>query len=221
MSVIGNASPQVLKNKGIPVKIHKVVKDEGGVWQRITDPDTGEAVLLDVWMQITNDVLADIEERWGSLEQWQEILSKKPFSVVGATMALILGYQGADGLDYRRAGRAMVDGGISDYANAIGVAVQLANGADAVGAGEDLAAGKKAAEKARQDQAVAVAKARVEREESEVRVVQGEVVESDTPTLPLSVEAGISTQPGTPSTPGTTGSNSGASSDELSTSSGV
>lgn len=211
MSVLGNASPQVLKNKGVPVAIHPVAKDEAGQWQRIGTGSDDDSGLVTVWLQITNDVLADIEERWGSLQDWQEALEKKPFSVVGTTIALVLGYWDGGNPDYKRAGKAMVDGGISDYANGIGVAVQLANGMDAVGAGEDLAAGKKAAAKARDEQARQVAEQRAKRDE-ESRTVQGEVVESGTPTLHPSDGAEGLPELTTGSTPGTTGSKDGASS---------
>lgn len=196
MSIVStSASPQVLKNRGIPAKFHAVEQSPTGRWVRKFD-EAGEPQFENGYLQMTNSVLADIEDEeigWGSLEAWQEGLQKKPFQTLTATVALLRDWRtGDDRPDRRRAGAAMIDGGVSDYSVAVGSAFMLANGAPEDRVGKQLT-----------DNLT---------EATSKQKVQWDKVFEDT-------EGGILTPP-SDGTRGELGSKAGASSDALSTSSG-
>lgn len=150
--------PQVLRNRGIPVKVHRLVLDGAGdpvrPYQREFDGTGENAELLtdEVWVQLTNAVLADFEDDeigWGSLDNWQAALVETPYKALVRTFALALGYHvpgmstpgGSPVPDLRRAGTLMLDGLTDDYATVIGAAFALANGVSPERVGELLRAG--------------------------------------------------------------------------------
>lgn len=152
-------SANVLKNRGVPVFVHRLVTDpETG---RAATPyeraftgegDAGEPVYDEVFIQFTTSVLVDMENPetgWGNLDEWQEQLGTLPTSALAKTIAFCLelfvpGAYSASGYplpDLRRAGKMMLDGRADDYATAVGAAFALANGVSAERAGEVLRAG--------------------------------------------------------------------------------
>lgn len=204
-AVVGTPTPQILQNRGVPVKFYSIEQAEGGRWVRKYD-DLGEAITEVKYLQMTNAVLSDIEDEvvgWGGMEGWQNALQSQPFRTLGKSMALLLGYwlpANGDGVslpDIRRAGQAMIDGETSAYQVALLASFMLANGApgDRVGKqlAEQLSAAGKQAEK-------------MWAEAFEESKEPGGV--NATPTLPNA---------DTPSLPG---SETGSSSDETPTSSG-
>ena len=115
-------TPAVLKNKGVPVKI-AVLREEGGRWLPIFDAD-GEQETEEFHVRFTHNTIADIEELWDGLQDWQEAMETKPVSTLRRTFALLL----VESVD--RAGLRLLEGRLGDYTSAIGVAWAIANGVD-------------------------------------------------------------------------------------------
>lgn len=115
-------TPAVLKNKGVPVSVAKL-HEEGASWVRVFD-EAGEQELEDAHIRFTHNVIADIEELWDGLPEWQMALETKPVSTLRRTMGLLLN----EPVD--KAGLRMVEGNLTEYTNAVGVAWALANGVD-------------------------------------------------------------------------------------------
>jgi len=124
-ALITMPSIKTLQNRGIPIKVHQVqmvTADDGRVrWDRAYDANDNP-ILDDVFVRLTAASLADIEEKWGSIDGWQVALEAQPFLSLVETLALIW--------DCGRvqAGAMMVDSGIDDYATATGAAFAQANG---------------------------------------------------------------------------------------------
>jgi hypothetical protein len=202
MTAVSQFSPQTLKNRGVPVRVHQLAPPPaaGEGWTRLFDGD-GNPLVGEVNLQITNAVLADFEDDlmgWGSLDGWQQGMQTKPFQTIAKTIALIRGWNDGNGRpDYRRAGLAMLDGEMGPYTVAVSAAFAIANGADPTKTSEQLLQqlAQAAAAKAKQDAALDAA-----------------LAESapDTPTPPSAV-----------ATPGSSGSLPGAGSTDLSKSSGA
>lgn len=138
----------VLKNKGIPVPVHALETGPDGnpalPYRRLVT-QAGDPVEVEMWVRLTNLGLADLEEKWGGLQQWQEALASKPFSTLLDTLAIVWEEP------RRAAGLRMIDGGTDDYSTAIGAAFMLANGVPPERVGEVIARGVRAsaAERAR------------------------------------------------------------------------
>jgi hypothetical protein len=109
----------VLRNRGIPVKVH--VLDEAN--HRTFDA-AGEAITTDAYVRFTNNVLADITEpeQYGSLDGWEEAIADNSALAIPSTLALCWE------VSRRVAGDMMLDGCLDDYATAIGGAFAMANG---------------------------------------------------------------------------------------------
>ena len=120
-------SPIVLKNKGVPVKFYKTKKAENGldVWEREYD-EVGEPIVVDSFVRFNNNVIADIEVHWGSLEEWQERIEKQPVHTLRQTLAFATRRHSSD------IGEAMLDGEVLGYSNVIGTAWAIANGVDPI-----------------------------------------------------------------------------------------
>jgi hypothetical protein len=120
----------VLRNKGVPVRVHETqpAPTGSGRWERVlsADPDEPTPVWTQVHVRFTALDLAEIEEKFGSIQAWNEALNgDKSHSSVIDTLALLWGYP------RERAGVAMIDGDLDGYAAAIGAAFLLANGGEA------------------------------------------------------------------------------------------
>ena len=190
----------VLKNRGIPVKLHRLVTDEYGQvvrpTQRLYDAED-VPVIEEVWLQLTAAVIADIEETWGDLDGWQKALSTQAYKALTTTVALAFEWftTGPDGLpvaDSRRAGKAMIDGEIAGYSTAIGCAFMLAQGFPPEKVGEALRAG-----------VVEVKKAMAELEKVDMAALMSpdrSDDDGDTPTNPpASIPGPVGTPPGSDS----------------------
>jgi hypothetical protein len=117
-------SPIVLKNKGIPCNLIKVQRVQGTEEFERIFTDDGEPIIEQVNIKFTNNVIAEIEMHWGSLESWQEKLEAMPVSTLRQTMAFCLKRHPVE------VGEAMLDGEVLTYSNVIGAAWGIANGVD-------------------------------------------------------------------------------------------
>ena len=115
-------TPAVLKNKGVPVYYCKVRLD-GENWQPVWDSE-GELELEEGHIRFTHNIIADVEELWEGLTEWQEAMETKPVSTLRRTLGLMLGEP------LGQVGARMVEGRLTEYTNAVGVAWALANGVD-------------------------------------------------------------------------------------------
>lgn len=138
-------SAAVLRNKGIPIPLYELARDGLGQLEspaRRATNQADEPIIGEAWVQMTNLALADVEERFGTLQAWQEQLSKAPFNTLVTTIAICLD------ADRRQVGLRMVDGRLEDYSSAVGGAFMLANGVEPEKVGEVLARGVRAATEA-------------------------------------------------------------------------
>jgi len=115
-------TPTVLRNKGVPVSL-AALREEDGTWVPIYDAE-GVQETEEFWVKFTHNIIADIEELWEGLAEWQESMDTKPVSTLRRTFGLLL----EESLD--KAGMRLVEGHLSDYSSAIGVAWAIANGVD-------------------------------------------------------------------------------------------
>ena len=115
-------TPDVLRNKGVPVRLAQVRKDEND-WTPVYDSN-GDIEEDIRYIRFTHNVIADIEEEWDGIENWQEAMTDKPISTLRRTIALCL-YEPVD-----KVGGMFIEGRLPDYSNAIGVSWALANGVD-------------------------------------------------------------------------------------------
>jgi len=131
-------TPAVLKNKGVPVQYAKV-RVEGASWVTVYDSD-GEQELEEGYLRFTHNIIADIEELWEGLSEWQEAMESKPVSTLRRTIGLMLNEP------LEQVGVRMVEGNLVEYTNGVGVAWALANGVDPIVASQLLIQSKAAAE---------------------------------------------------------------------------
>ena len=115
-------TPAVLKNKGVPVQYCKV-RLEDDSWVPVWDSE-GELELEEGYVRFTHNIIADLEELWEGLPEWQEAMEVKPVSTLRRTLGLMLSEPLA------QVGARMVEGRLAEYTNAVGVAWALANGVD-------------------------------------------------------------------------------------------
>lgn len=139
-------TPRTLRNRGVPVRLARVERlidasvrgyspsvleaagiglDElpRGAPQVVLD-ENDEPLVEVVHVKFTHNVLADLEEHFGSIEQWQLAMSAKPIGAMRQTLAFCLGR------DAIEVGLAMLEDERLWYESAIGVAWALANGLD-------------------------------------------------------------------------------------------
>ena len=115
-------TPEVLRNKGVSVQIAQL-RQEGADWKPIYNED-GELETEELWIKFTHNIIADIEEIYDSLAEWQEAMANKPISTLRRTIGLIK----AEPVE--KIGLRLIEGQINSYSNAIGAAWGLANGVD-------------------------------------------------------------------------------------------
>lgn len=147
--VIGATPAAVLRNRGVPIRLHRLERDPATERWRRVHAESGEPEFEDHHVQMTNAVLSDVVDPingWGSLDAWQKALRADPHDTLQHTLALCLDWwkvlpDGAEEPDARRAGVAMVDAELESYSAAIGAAFMLANGVRPERVGEVLAAG--------------------------------------------------------------------------------
>lgn len=139
----GNHSAQVLRNKGVSVTVNETAQTEAGRWEVVRDED-GEPRTTKAWVRFDGNSLADLEEAYGDLAQYQVATGTNPYTTVRRTLSVVLGWddlhpRGQDGRPEmsgrlcsgcHRAGLAMREGGVREYSTAIGAAMAMANGLD-------------------------------------------------------------------------------------------
>ena len=133
-----------LRNKGIAVWLYNVGPDG----EPITKSD-GQPALEQVVVRFTNNDVADIEEKWGSLQNWMDELEAKPVKSVRDTLAIALKRDPAE------VGNALVEGQLQIYGNVIGAALSRWQGATDEQVKKVLSEGEKAS--AEQDEILAKA----------------------------------------------------------------
>lgn len=131
-------TPAVLRNKGVPVRIARL-EGEKGTFAQVCDSE-GNVETEEFFVRFTHNVIADIEEVWDGLPDWQSAMAEKPISTLRRTFALLM----KTGVD--EAGLALVEGELGTYNNAIGTAWALANGVDPTVASRLLAQAQVATE---------------------------------------------------------------------------
>jgi hypothetical protein len=115
-------TPAVLRNKGVPVRM-AALRNEDGAWVQIYDSE-GNIETEEFHVRFTHNTIADIEEVWDGLPDWQEAMAAKPVSTLRRTYGLILTEP------VEKVGMRLLEGQLGSYNNAIGTAWALANGVD-------------------------------------------------------------------------------------------
>lgn len=115
-------TPEILRNKGVPIVLANIRRGEDD-WIPVYDAN-GDLETVETYVKFTHNIIADIEEAFDGLENWQEAMQTKPVSSLRKTLALIL-------LEpVEQIGAKLVEGRLPEYSNAVGVAWSLANGVD-------------------------------------------------------------------------------------------
>ena len=219
MSTAGSVSPAVLKNRGVPMTVHTVVRDADGrpTSERAVD-DAGEFIMEKSprWIRFDNNILSDIEDEnlgWGSVDKWEEALVAAPFGTVRATLAMCWGFDPTSKDDLRVVGAICPDA-TEETGTLIGAAYMLANGMDPVLVGEAI--------RQSEGELVTSNKAKQARLAEALKAATTTEAQDVSPTsLSEPIPTGDS-PPGSGATPGTSGSEPGSSSaDVILTSSGV
>jgi hypothetical protein len=131
-------TPIILKNKGVPVEFAVVEKQPEGTYKRKFNEE-GEPEIEKVFVRFTHNTIADIEDKYITLDLWQNGMETRPTSTVRDTFALAMNK------DPYEIGEAMLEGRIFEYSNAISASWGIANGVDPIVAsrllrqGNDLA----------------------------------------------------------------------------------
>jgi hypothetical protein len=131
-------TPAVLRNKGVPVRIARL-EGEKGSFAQVRDSE-GNVESEEFFVRFTHNTIADIEELWEGLPDWQDAMANKPISTLRRTFALLMG-RGVE-----EAGLSLLEGELGTYNNAIGTAWALANGVDPTVASRLLAQAQVATE---------------------------------------------------------------------------
>jgi|GEM_PF-1433707 len=115
-------TPDVLRNKGVPIRLAKVRKDESD-WTAIYDSN-GDMEIDTHYIRFNHNVIADMEEAWDGIQNWQEAMEEKPISTLRRTISICV-------LEpIEKVGGMLIEGRLPEYSNAIGTAWALANGVD-------------------------------------------------------------------------------------------
>lgn len=126
-------TPIVLKNTGVSAEFAKLKKVGDDEWERQYD-ENEELITETLFIRFTNNVIADIESHYGTLDAWQTALESQPATTLRQTLAFALKKP------LLFVGEAMLDGESLGYSNIIGVAWAVANGVDPKVAGKMLSA---------------------------------------------------------------------------------
>tara|TARA_R100001530_G_C4266257_1_gene141879 strand:- start:125 stop:685 length:561 start_codon:yes stop_codon:yes gene_type:complete len=115
-------TPEVLRNKGVAIVLANIRRGEND-WAPVYDAN-GDLETSEIFVKFTHNIIADIEEAFDGLENWQEAMQTKPVSTLRRTLALAL-MEPTD-----QVGMKMIEGRLPEYSNSIGIAWALANGVD-------------------------------------------------------------------------------------------
>ena len=141
MSVINDIKTDVLRNRGIMVRVHRLKKDDEGQYIkpyiRERDQNTGEYIYDHEFIKFTNWSLANIDEDaptgFGGFEAFQHELEKRPMRAVPKTIAHIfdmyeLTSDGTRVPDSRFGATLLLDAEIHEYVIACLNAMLIAQG---------------------------------------------------------------------------------------------
>lgn len=217
-------SAAILRNKGVQVDVAVLSQPSEGKDgttpepTRLTTPD-GDPKTAQRWVRFDANAIADLEDAFGSLADFEEISRTAPFRSVRQALSIVWG------TDVKTTGKMMLEGRISDYSTAVGVALALANGVDPTQAGRLLRIGVKASTRMTTERDKALAEAIEEGEaetEEEREVEEIELVEPE-PTddlIPVTIPTDLPDETLSKDSPGTTGLEVGSEPDGDGTSSG-
>jgi hypothetical protein len=176
-------SAAILRNKGVQVDVAVLVPGDGdSPPSRLTTPD-GEPKTEQRWVRFTANAIADIEDAFGNLSEFEAASRLTPFKAVRTALAA------AWDVTPRVAGEMMLEGRISDYSTAVGVALALANGVDPQQAGRLLKIGVKASSKLTTERDRQLEEAIAE---GEAELEDDEATTPTTPTTPETIPTGPS-----------------------------
>lgn len=146
-----NRSAAVLRNRGVCIEVNETVQVDG-VWEVARDAE-GTAKLTTAWVRMDGNSLADLEEAWGDLTNYQIATGSNPYRTIRRTLAIVFGWDDLHSPEdksgrlcsgCRRAGLAMAEGKLNSYTTAVGAAISLANGLDPTKVVEMIRVGVKA-----------------------------------------------------------------------------
>lgn len=123
-------SAVVLRNKGVPVDLHPTAWDNEAQDWVVPENSKGSPTVEKVWLRFDANGIADIEDCFGTMEQFQTESGEKPTATLRKVLAICLGWDWSNPSHVRRAGKAMLPSKTDDYATAISVALAIANGMD-------------------------------------------------------------------------------------------
>ena len=118
-----DCTPEILRNKGIPCEFAVVIRGEDD-WVKKYDETTNDFETETKFLRFNHNSIADIEDLWDGLPNWQIALEEKPVSTMRKTLAILLSVSNDE------VGAMMIEGRLPEYNNAIGVSWAIANGVD-------------------------------------------------------------------------------------------
>lgn len=136
----------ILRNKGVQVDVYALVTDDDGNKMRAVGDEDGTPVKEKRWVRFDANVMADIEDHFGSLSLFEKTASLTPNSVIRRALGICWGIE-----DVREVGLMMVEGETNTYSTAMGVALAIANGVDPTQAAEMLELGVRAVAEAAEE----------------------------------------------------------------------
>jgi hypothetical protein len=125
----------ILKNKGIPVKIARLVV-EGDTARRVEDDETGEPEVRTTWIRFTANEVAEIEEKYGSVDAYQTVMADKPVGTLRFTLSAVWH------MPLEHVGLAMLSEQFQEYLLSSQIAWSVAMGLDPTQATKTLEAGR-------------------------------------------------------------------------------
>lgn len=211
-AVTTTPSLQVLKNRGVPVLVHKVEPDPNGVrYHRVftTEDESGEPVLETLFIKFDALAMAEIEERWADptpyvthMVDGREVSRPATGDEQGTPRDAMEVWESAlESSPYKtliqtcaivwecttqEAGKRLIDDKVDEYSTAIGAAVLMANGVEGDAVVRLLKTGVSSSKRLRAEVAAAASKAVEEMEAEEAKAISAESddVAPATPTSP-------------------------------------
>jgi hypothetical protein len=131
MSMLGpNFTAPVLRNKGVPVHMIKVDAEGIHVTKHMVDEESmeeyEEPVIEIAYLRITNNVLADLEEIYGSTEKFEQAIDEHPANAIRTVYGLAFDGSALSQLAFSR----IPPQGMPEAAVAVTTAFGLASGMD-------------------------------------------------------------------------------------------
>lgn len=179
---LGKASAKVLANKGVPVEVYVLKREDGEVmWPPRPALRADESkVTEERFVRLDNLAIADLEDAYDGLDAWQAGLRRKPFATIIKTLEVAWAEEFEsypEALRRKVVGTMLLDAKIDDYATAIGGAFMLANGVEPDAVGKALKQGVAASQKT---QAKLLSRLKLDQEVTDIELAG--VGDSTTPT---------------------------------------